>query len=60
MLLSAILGEADILTGQLISPKSPPDAVATFMRMSGEEEWLVPNMCAYVPQVSWYVGKLEK
>jgi ABC-type multidrug transport system fused ATPase/permease subunit len=53
LLLLALLGEADILTGQLICPRSPPDAVATFMQVSPEEEWVLPNMCAYVPQAAW-------
>ncbi|KAG8803549.1 hypothetical protein FRC16_004675 [Serendipita sp. 398] len=53
LLLLALLGEADILTGQLICPRSPPDAVAEFMQISEDDEWIVPNMCAYVPQVAW-------
>ena len=53
LLLLALLGEADVLTGQLICPRSPPDAVATFMHVSPDEEWVLPNMCAYVPQAAW-------
>jgi ABC-type transport system involved in cytochrome bd biosynthesis fused ATPase/permease subunit len=53
LLLLALLGEADILTGQLICPRSPPDAVAAFMQVSADEEWVLPGMCAYVPQVAW-------
>jgi ABC-type multidrug transport system fused ATPase/permease subunit len=53
LLLLALLGEADILTGQLICPRSSPDSLATFMHVSPDEEWVLPNMCAYVPQVAW-------
>ena len=48
----ALLGEADLLTGQLICPRSPPDALASFVgKEVSEEEWIVPGVCAYVPQV---------
>jgi len=53
LLLLALLGEADILTGQLICPRSPPDSVAALMQISSDEDWVLPNMCAYVPQVAW-------
>jgi ABC-type multidrug transport system fused ATPase/permease subunit len=53
LLLLALLGEADILTGQLICPRSPADALAAFMQVSSDEDWVLPNMCAYVPQVAW-------
>jgi ABC-type multidrug transport system fused ATPase/permease subunit len=53
LLLLALLGEADLLAGQIICPRSPPDAISTFMSISEEDEWIVPNMCAYVPQSAW-------
>jgi ABC-type transport system involved in cytochrome bd biosynthesis fused ATPase/permease subunit len=53
LLLLALLGEADILTGQLICPRSPPDAIANLSQISEDDDWVVPNMCAYVPQVAW-------
>lgn len=53
LLLLALLGEADVLSGQLLCPRSPPDAVATLMAVAEDEEWIIPNMCAYVPQVAW-------
>ena len=41
------------MTGQLTCPRSPPNAVASFVgKIVSEEEWLVPGICAYVPQVS--------
>jgi ABC-type multidrug transport system fused ATPase/permease subunit len=53
LLLLALLGEADILTAQLICTRSSPDALAAFMQVSPGEEWVLPNVCAYVPQVAW-------
>jgi ABC-type transport system involved in cytochrome bd biosynthesis fused ATPase/permease subunit len=54
LMLLAMLGEADILAGQVISPRSPPDALARLMDPPEDEEgWVVPNMCAYVPQITW-------
>lgn len=47
----ALLGEADLLTGQMICPRSPPNALASFIKMSPKEDWVVQGICAYVPQV---------
>ena len=48
----ALLGEADLLTGQLTCPRTPPDTIASFAGVEvPEEEWLVQGVCAYVPQV---------
>ena len=55
LLLLSLLGEADILAGQLTCPRSPPDAIASFVdQVVPEEEWVVQGVCAYVPQVSLY------
>ncbi|KAG2343136.1 multidrug resistance-associated ABC transporter [Suillus weaverae] len=54
LLLLALLGEADVLTGQVICPRSPPDALASFADQTvSQEEWIVPGVCAYVPQAAW-------
>ena len=54
LLLLALLGEADILTGQVLCPRSPPDVIASFTGvLVPEEEWYVPGVCAYVPQSAW-------
>lgn len=51
--LAALLGEADLLTGQLVCPRSPPDIIASFAgAIVPDEEWVVEGVCAYVPQVS--------
>ena len=58
LLLLSLLGEADVLAGQLTCPRSPPDAIASFVdQVVPEEEWIVQGVCAYVPQVrSLHVG----
>ncbi|KAG8938967.1 hypothetical protein FRC00_014283, partial [Tulasnella sp. 408] len=55
LLLLALLGEADILSGQIICPRSPPDVLAKFAALKHipEEDWVVPGVCAYVPQTAW-------
>ncbi|KAJ1311227.1 hypothetical protein OPQ81_009727 [Rhizoctonia solani] len=55
LLLLALLGEADILAGQLIAPRSPPDALAKLSQESNldNSNWIVRGICAYVPQTAW-------
>ncbi|CAE6493905.1 unnamed protein product [Rhizoctonia solani] len=55
LLLLALLGEADILAGQLIAPRSPPDALANLSQESNlnSSNWIVRGICAYVPQTAW-------
>ncbi|KAF9007916.1 ATP-binding cassette transporter [Cyathus striatus] len=53
LLLLALLGEADILTGQLLCPRSPPDSLASFATIKPDEDWIVDGICAYVPQAAW-------
>jgi ABC-type multidrug transport system fused ATPase/permease subunit len=54
LLLLSLLGEADILTGQVLCPRSPPDALASFAKQTPTmEDWIVPGACAYVPQAAW-------
>ncbi|KAI0683866.1 ATP-binding cassette transporter [Cytidiella melzeri] len=54
LLLLALLGEADLLTGQLVCPRSPPDAIASFTgKFVSDEDWIVKGVCAYVPQSAW-------
>ncbi|KAI0062503.1 ATP-binding cassette transporter [Artomyces pyxidatus] len=54
LLLLALLGEADFLTGQVLCPRSPPDAIASFATVLPQpEEWIVEGVCAYVPQSAW-------
>ncbi|RDB27902.1 ATP-dependent bile acid permease [Hypsizygus marmoreus] len=54
LLLLALLGEADILTGLALSPRSPPDSLASFAGVHVvKEDWIVKGVCAYVPQAAW-------
>jgi len=54
LLLLALLGEADLLTGQVICPRSPPDSLASFYGIKpSKEDWVVEGICAYVPQAAW-------
>lgn len=58
LLLLALLGEADLLAGQLVCPRSAPDAMTTFNANPTEEDWIVRNVSAYVPQSAWLVSGL--
>ncbi|VDB91250.1 unnamed protein product [Peniophora sp. CBMAI 1063] len=54
LLLLSLLGEADHLTGQILCPRSPPDAIANLSRSApAPEDWVVEGVCAYVPQAAW-------
>ncbi|KAJ8693740.1 hypothetical protein PTI98_008710 [Pleurotus ostreatus] len=54
LLLLGLLGEADILTGQVLCPRSPPDSLASYAGKSiPKEDWVVEGVCAYVPQAAW-------
>jgi ABC-type multidrug transport system fused ATPase/permease subunit len=54
LMLLALLGEADVLTGQVLCPRSPPDVLAQFATQKvADEDWIVPGVCAYVPQSAW-------
>ncbi|CDO71111.1 hypothetical protein BN946_scf184844.g115 [Trametes cinnabarina] len=44
LLLLALLGEADLLSGQMICPRSPPDTLASFAGVIPPPgEWIVPE-----------------
>jgi hypothetical protein len=48
----ALLGEADVLSGQMMCPRSPPNSLAAFADVHPtKENWVVQGICAYVPQV---------
>ncbi|KAJ3515541.1 hypothetical protein NLJ89_g1687 [Agrocybe chaxingu] len=54
LLLLALLGEADVLAGQVLCPRSPPDSLASFYgKKVRKEEWIVDGVCAFVPQAAW-------
>lgn len=54
LLLLALLGEAEVLAGQVLCPRSPPDSLASFVTVKpSREDWVVEGLCAYVPQTAW-------
>ncbi|KAI0748272.1 multidrug resistance-associated ABC transporter [Daedaleopsis nitida] len=54
LLLLAFLGEADVLSGQVLCPRTPPNTLASFAGvMVPQEKWIVQGVCAYVPQSAW-------
>ena len=54
LLLLALLGEVDVLAGQVLCPRSPPDSLASFVSVTPSwEDWVVEGLCAYVPQAAW-------
>lgn len=57
LLLLALLGEADLLSGQIVCPRSPVNTISitSDMKRIPEEDWLLP-VCAYVPQTSWLLN----
>lgn len=54
LLLLALLGESDILAGHISAPRSPPNVIASFAGViPADKDWVVPGVCAYVPQAAW-------
>ncbi|KAJ7147015.1 multidrug resistance-associated ABC transporter, partial [Mycena epipterygia] len=54
LLLLALLGEADVLSGRMMCPRSPADSLASFEGVrSTKENWVIQGICAYVPQAAW-------
>jgi ABC-type transport system involved in cytochrome bd biosynthesis fused ATPase/permease subunit len=49
LLLNGLLGEADLVAGQMDCPRSQPNAMAS----ATSEGWTVDNLVAYVPQQAW-------
>lgn len=57
LLLLALLGEADLLSGQILCPRSPVNTLTVSSDSSkiAEDDWILP-VCAYVPQSSWLLN----
>lgn len=55
LLLSGLLGEADLVAGQAKVPRSCPDTMSRNNegKMVTDADWLLPEMVAYVPQQAW-------
>jgi len=52
LLLSAIIGEADILGGKVTIPQPPP-ASQRFDSKANSANWIIPESSAYVSQIPW-------
>lgn len=52
LMLSAILGEVDILSGKIALPK-PPKMEARNDQRANRDNWIVPESIAYVAQIPW-------
>ncbi|KDQ21694.1 hypothetical protein BOTBODRAFT_61330 [Botryobasidium botryosum FD-172 SS1] len=61
LLLHSLLGEAELLSGQIACPRTPPDALAhcTDRSYIADTEWTVSGVCAYVPQTAWLQQNLS-
>ncbi|WRT69694.1 uncharacterized protein IL334_006684 [Kwoniella shivajii] len=53
LLLAGLLGESDLLAGQVVCPRSLPDSMTNPDEKISDQEWIVPNMVAFVPQQAW-------
>ncbi|KAF7325679.1 Multidrug resistance-associated ABC transporter protein [Mycena kentingensis (nom. inval.)] len=52
LLLLALLGEADVLAGNVMCPRSPLNTLASVAKQVSDN-WIVDGLCAYVPQTAW-------
>lgn len=57
LLLSGLLGEADLLAGHISCPRSKPNAMSLSIDATkggiAASEWIIPDLTAYVPQAAW-------
>ena len=52
LLLAAILGEADIISGSISAPRVPPSEQRTPVVIT-QHDWIVPSLMAFVAQIPW-------
>ncbi len=60
LLLQGLLGEADLLAGQIICPRSAPNGMSDYGATIKEEDWIVPGTTAYASQVAWLMNATIK
>lgn len=54
LMLHALLGEADVLAGQVVCPRPLPDTLVHHASQTVPPgEWVMKGVCAYVPQIAW-------
>jgi ABC-type multidrug transport system fused ATPase/permease subunit len=52
LLLAAILGECDLITGEMMAPLQP-DSETIWRTCAASREWVLDSATAYVPQMPW-------
>jgi hypothetical protein len=56
---SALLGEADILSSQMLCSRSPAYSLASYAGTHPtQEDWIIAGFCAYVPQVRMIIAQI--
>jgi len=54
LLLLSLLGESEILHGEIVGPRSPANALdEAKISNLGPHNWVQDHLCAYVPQQAW-------
>lgn len=56
LLIQSLLGETDLLAGQVVCPRTPANSLFTFAEDHSfltKENWVIPDQCGYVPQAAW-------
>ncbi|KAJ3514526.1 hypothetical protein NLJ89_g2331 [Agrocybe chaxingu] len=53
LLLLSLLGEADVLAGEISCPRSAPNSHETLAQVDKVDNWILDEVCAYVPQTPW-------
>ncbi|KAL2439061.1 Pleiotropic ABC efflux transporter of multiple drugs YBT1 [Exophiala dermatitidis] len=52
LLLASIIGEADVLEGEVVVPK-PPSPAERYDALANKSNWIIPSAIAYVSQIPW-------
>jgi len=52
LLLAAILGEADVISGSVSAPRAPPSEQRVPIVIS-QHDWIVPSLMGFVAQIPW-------
>ncbi|KAF9479792.1 multidrug resistance-associated ABC transporter [Pholiota conissans] len=54
LLLLALLGEAEVLSGKVCCPRTPLNSLLASPRLKiRKEDWIIDGACAYVSQTAW-------
>ncbi|CAA7267286.1 unnamed protein product [Cyclocybe aegerita] len=53
LLLLGLLGEADVMSGEVSCPRSAPNSHDILAQVDKMDNWILDGACAYVPQTPW-------